>query len=59
MVGQRLRTGGEGERCGQECLQCDGEKGRKCRHHSVVYHIWCRKCAAEVVKSIYILKNAS
>ena len=52
IVKQKVKRGEE--RCGQDCLVCNGEKGRKCRKRGVVYQIWCRTCAADGVKSVYI-----
>ena len=51
---QKVKSGGEGERCGQVCLQCNGEKGGQCRQRGNVYQIWCRTCAAAGIKSVYI-----
>ena len=33
------RVGGEGDRCGQDCLVCNGEKGGQCGKRSAVYQI--------------------
>ena len=53
IVRQRV-GGGSQERCGQDCLVCNGETGGRCRKRSAVYKIWCRTCAAEGVKSVYV-----
>ena len=53
IVKQRV-GGGSQERCGQDCLVCNGETGGRCRKRSAVYNIWCRTCAAEGVKSVYV-----
>ena len=45
---------GRDERCGQDCLVCNGEKGGNCRKRSIVYKIWCRTCAADGVSSVYV-----
>ena len=42
VVKQKVK--GSQERCGQDCLGCNGEKGTKCRKRGVVYQIWCRTC---------------
>ena len=53
-MGDLLRPRGEGERCDQDCLICNGENGKNCRKRGVVYQIWCRTCDTNGVKSIYI-----
>ena len=55
IVKQKVKSGQGEERCGQDdCLVCNGEKAGKCRKRGIVYRIWCRKCASEGVRSVYI-----